>query len=144
MGNQDFSRYKGLFMILTVILILFVLFFEIFQPDTASALNIILRTLSNLFILVYFVLSVIALVHGYVKATPDEREAHGLSLMLYCTIIGLAPVFVESIFNILVPKMVLPGVDFFAFAFVLIPMSFALACIKSGAVPAAERSSGIR
>ena len=120
-----------------VLMTLFFLFIIIFQPDATSTLNTITRILFGVFIAVYFLLAAVAMVHSFVKATPKERAAHGLKFMLFGTIIGLAPPVISTIIYILAPTVVLPGEDFFILTFVLIPISFARACIKSGEEPAA-------
>ena len=113
-----------------VLIALFGLFLAIFQPDATSALNTITRILFGVFVVIYFGLSVIAMVHSYVKATSKERAANGLKFMLFGTIIGLAPIIIPGIINIFAPTVVLPGQDFYILTFVFIPISFALACIK--------------
>jgi len=116
-----------------VFIVLFGLFLGIFQPNATSTLNTITRILFGLYIVIYFVLCVIAMVHRYAKATSKERTAHGLKFMLLGTILGLAPITINGIINIFMPTVVLPGQDFYLLTFVFIPISLALACIRSGA-----------
>lgn len=122
-----------------VLMILYALLLVIFQPEATSALNTISRILFNVLVAGYFLLAAVAMVHSFVKATPKERTAHGLKFMLFGTIIGLAPLVITLVIYIFLPQIVLPGEDYYLLTFVLIPISFALACIKSGAAPAATK-----
>lgn len=109
---------------------LFFLFVIIFRPEATNTLNTSFNIIVGLFIAGYLGLAVVAMVHSYVKATPRERAAHGLSLMLLGTVIGLAPLIITALVGVIAPKLVLPGVDFYALAMVLIPLSLSQATLK--------------
>jgi len=122
---------KILLYIPACLIALFILFLILIQPESTSGLNTLVNILLGLFIAGYLGSSAVALIHSYVKATSEEREAFGLKFMFFGTIIGLAPVIISAIIGIIAPKLVLPGVEFYFLTMVLIPISLALACVKS-------------
>ncbi len=86
----------------------------------------------------YILLSVIAVVHSYIKATTEERSATGLNLMLLGTVIGLGP-FLLSILvhSIIRPNMgELPGERFYGITSLAIPIGWAMALMKLKGEPA--------
>ena len=109
---------------------LFSLFLIIIQPDATSALNTLVNIMFGVFFAGYLGLAAIAMVHSYIKATPEERGVHGLKIMLFGTVIGLVPIVIAFIVGIFAPKLVLPGVEFYFLTMVLIPISLALATVK--------------
>jgi membrane-associated protease RseP (regulator of RpoE activity) len=108
----------------------------IFEPRGTSTLNNVVNVLVGIFVVGYFSLSVVALIHSFVKATPEERASYGLNLLLAGVIIGLAPVTIASLIQIFAPSVVPPGVDFYFLTMVLIPISLALAVMRTAAPPA--------
>ncbi|MBC8494521.1 hypothetical protein H8D36_00025 [archaeon] len=114
-----------------VLIALFILFLIFVQPDSTSTFNTLVNILIGVFFAGYLGLTAVALIHSYVKSTSEEREAFGLKFMFFGTIIGLAPVIISAIIGIFAPKLVLPGVEFYFLTMVLIPISLALACVKS-------------
>jgi hypothetical protein len=108
----------------------------IFEPRGTSTLNNVVNVLVGIFVVGYFGLSLVALIHSFVKATPEERASYGLNLLLAGVIIGLAPVTIASLIQIFVPSVVPPGVDFYFLTMVLIPISLALAVMRTAAPPA--------
>lgn len=107
--------------------------FTILRPDATSGVNLFFRLLFGLFILGYFGLALIIIVRTFSKATQRERAAHGLNLMLLGTILGLGPLLISSLIGLISPQTVLPGQQYFFLALVLVPITFAMAAIKSGA-----------
>ncbi len=122
---------KILLYIPALMITLFILFLIIIQPESTSGLNTLANILIGLFVAGYLGLTAFALIHSYIKATSEEREAFGLKFMFFGTIIGLAPVIISAIIGIFAPKLVLPGVEFYFLTMLLIPISLALACVKS-------------
>ncbi len=108
----------------------------IFEPRGTGTLNNVVNVLIGIFVVGYFGLSLVALIHSFVKATPEERATYGLNLLLAGVIIGLAPVTITSLIQIFAPSVVPPGVDFYFLTMVLIPISLALAVMRTAA-PAA-------
>lgn len=121
-----------------ILMALFFLWLIIFEPQGTGAVNRVANALAGVFVVVYFGLAVVALVHSYVKATPRERSNYGLNLMLAGVVIGLAPVTIASLIGIFAPNVVLPGVDFYFLTMVLIPITMALAVMRTGAPAAAS------
>ena len=114
-----------------VLLALFFLWLIIFEPQGTSTLNNVANALAGIFVVGYFGLSLVALIHSFVTATPEERSKYGLSLMLAGVIIGLLPVLIASLISIFAPSVVLPGVDFYFLTMVLIPIAMALAVMRT-------------
>ncbi len=85
----------------------------------------------GLFIAGYFGLALISIIRNFSRATPDERTADGLGLMLLGTLIGLLPVTISSIVGLVAPTVVLPGSQYYFLTLILIPITFAAAAIKS-------------
>jgi membrane-associated protease RseP (regulator of RpoE activity) len=114
-----------------VLMALLFLWLNIFQPRGTSTLNVVVNTLAGIFVVAYFGLALAALIHSYVKATPQERSQYGLNVMLAGVAIGLVPVTVASLITIFAPQVVLPGVDFYFLTMVLIPITMAMAIMKT-------------
>lgn len=110
------------------------LFLIVFEPEATSALETVLDIIGGLFVAGYLGLAVVAMVHSYVKATLHERAANGLNLMLLGTVIGLAPRVISALIGVIAPKVVLPGVEFYALTMVLIPFALAQAALKKARV----------
>ena len=87
--------------------------------------------LIGVFILGYFGLSLAAFVHSYVKATAEERRAQGLTYVLAGVLAGFLPILVVVLVGVVAPQVVIPGANFFFLTIVLIPISLALAVMKS-------------
>ncbi|NIN72077.1 MAG: PDZ domain-containing protein [Gemmatimonadetes bacterium] len=121
-----------------VLMALFFLWLIIFEPRGTSTLNSVATVLVGIFIVGYFGLALVALIHSFVKATPDERSKYGLNLMLAGVLIGLLPVTISALVTTFAPSVILPGSDFFFLTMVLIPITMALAVMRAGAAPAAE------
>lgn len=109
---------------------LFFLFIDIFL---LGPFNMFYGILVGLFLAGYLGLAVVAMVHSFIKATPEERTAHGLKFMLFGTVLGFMPIIIFVIFRIIAPNFVLPGSDFYFLTMVLIPGSLALAVLKKEA-----------
>jgi hypothetical protein len=120
---------------------LFVLFTYIFQPTATSAFNIVARSLFGLFVVVYFGLALAAMIHSYVKASPQERSNYGLNLMLIGVLIGLLPITIAVLIVVLAPTVVLPGSDFYFLTFILIPITLAMAAMRKESAPAEARAT---
>lgn len=79
----------------------------------------------------YILLSVISVIHTYIKATPLERSAKGLNLILLGMVIGFGPLLVSIIAHLIRPQMGdLPGEQFYGITLLAIPIGLALALMK--------------
>lgn len=105
--------------------------FSILQPDSTSGLNIFFRTLFTLLIAGYFLAAIVVLFRRYGAATPADRAAHGLGLMLAGAIIGLGPLLVLQIVTLLSPSTFLPQSQFYFLTLGLIPIAFSIAAVRS-------------
>ncbi len=120
-----------------VLIALLFFYLLVFQPAGTGGLNRIVNVLVGLFVVGYFGFSVIAVVGTYRKATPEERTAAGLNFMLVGIVLGLLPLIISSIVNVIAPSVVLPAVDFYFLTLVLIPIALAMAAMKQAKAPAA-------
>ena len=109
---------------------LFLLYRIIIQPDATSSLHILPVILVRMFLAGYFGLSIVAMIYSYIKATPQERKEHGLTIMLLGIVIGFLPIIIYTIIRILSPNLVIPGAQFVIFTIVFIPISLAIATLK--------------
>jgi hypothetical protein len=79
----------------------------------------------------YLVLSMVALIHSFVTAAPQERAEEGLNFLLAGVVFGLLPItclMMAGLFGIRTD--LLPGTDYLFLTLVLIPISFAIALLK--------------
>jgi hypothetical protein len=85
----------------------------------------------------YVVLSLVALIHSFVMAEPEERAEEGLNFMLAGVVIGLLPLTCMMVAGLFVRTDTLPGTDFLFLTLILIPISFGVALVKNarGALP---------
>ncbi len=113
-----------------VLVALFLLFLVIARPRATSALNQWCNLLFGLFLVVYFGGAAMAMLHSYLKATSLERARYGLHLVLVGILLGILPVTIEVVFHILLPRLVLPGSDFYYLTVVLIPVALVLAVMR--------------
>ena len=120
------------------VIFLFLLYRGLFQPSATSAMNVITGVLIGLFILSYFGLSLVAFVHSYVKATAEERKAQGLTYVLAGVLVGFLPILVVVLVGLVAPGVVIPGGNFFFLTIVLIPISLAVAVLKSEHAPSRD------
>lgn len=85
----------------------------------------------------YILLSVVAVVHSYIKASTQERSATGLNLMLLGMVIGFGPLLVSIIVHNINPHMgELPGERFYGITLLAIPIGLAMAVMKVKPAPA--------
>ena len=91
----------------------------------------IARYVLGMLILGYMALSAAALIHSYVKAAPHERSEQGLNYLLPGVLIGLLPFAVMGAAGVFIRTDLLLGADYYFLAMALIPISFALALLKS-------------
>lgn len=114
-----------------VIMALFFAWLIIFEPPATAGLNTLGNTLTGILVVGYFGLSVVALIHSYVKATAEERSRFGLNWLLVGVLVGLLPLTIGSLIVTLAPSVVPPGVDFYFVTMILIPITMALAVMRS-------------
>ncbi len=87
----------------------------------------------------YFAWALVYLILSFVRATSRERSQQGLNLMLAGVILGLLPPTVALFANVFFPMIVLPGVEFYALALVLIPTTCAIAAVRGYKATVAAR-----
>jgi hypothetical protein len=109
---------------------LFLLFLVVVQPQATSGLNQWSNLLIGLFIVVYFGGAAVAIIHSYAKATSHERAQYGLHIELSGILLGVLPVTIALVFRILVPRLALPGSDFYYLTVIFIPIALATAILR--------------
>ncbi|MFH0916881.1 MAG: PDZ domain-containing protein [bacterium] len=95
-----------------------------------GAVRTIGAVLVAIVLLGYLVLSMVALIHSYVKAAPHERAEEGLNTLLAGVLLGLLPITSMAVSGIFFSIGPLPGSRFYFLPLVLIPISFAWALLK--------------
>jgi membrane-associated protease RseP (regulator of RpoE activity) len=99
----------------------------------------VVELLGTLALVVYMVLSMVALIHRYATTTREKRVACGLSLLVWGIAIGFGPLVVSAVALLVAPAVPLPGRDYYFLAMVLIPVSFTAALWRWSAC--AERAT---
>lgn len=97
-----------------------------------SSIRALFLALVVLLPVAYLGLSVVAMVRRYLKATPRYRADTGLNLLLWGTVLGLAPSIVGMVTQLVAPQVVLPGRQLVFAALFIIPVTFALAAVRAG------------
>jgi len=95
------------------------------EPGGVVALT---TTWSLVLVLTYFLLAVVALIRSYFRATPFERAASGLNVLVACLVLGLAPMIPTAVY-LVAPGVVFPGSDYYDLTWVLIPFALARATV---------------
>lgn len=85
-------------------------------------------TAALVLVLASFFLAVAAIVESCVRATPAERAASGLNVLVVCMVLGLAPM-VPTAVSLVAPGVVFPGSDYYDLTWVLVPFAMARATI---------------
>ena len=114
-----------------LLLTVYILFLVLVQPDGTSVLNTINNIVFGLFMLSYFGLSIIVMVRTYLKASSQKRKIYGLNIMAAGSVLALLPFVIFIGVRIVAPAVILPGNDFLLLSFILLPLSFAYAVMKS-------------
>jgi len=122
----------GLIYAPALVIAVFLLFLIIVQPEGTSALTSISTALVSLFIVGYFGWALVTILRSFFGAGPEERSRHGLGLVLAGVIVGLLPIMLSSLLRAVAPQVVLPGVQYYALALVLIPITLSIAAVRSG------------
>jgi len=105
--------------------------FTILQPDSTSGVNLFFRLLFGLFVLSYFGLGIVAMLRTWNGASPEHRERHGLTMMVLGVVLGMVPLLLANLLGLVAPRVVIPGSQYLGLLLGLIPITFALAAVKS-------------
>lgn len=127
------DRPWGLYLIYlpAALMALFMLSVILVQPDFTSRFRLLMSVVSLIFIVGYFGGALVTIFFAYLRSNDEERAASGLGLMLVGTVIGLVPILSAAVLGVVNPAATLPGDNFYHVALVLIPVSFALAAVRS-------------
>ena len=107
----------------------------ILQPEEGTFTENLVYLLGIVF-LGYLVLSMVAMIHSFVKATSEERAEFGLNYVLWSVTIGLFPVGLMAAVGMVSPDTYLPGGEYYFLALLLIPAAFAVALLRKARPPA--------
>ncbi len=111
-------------------------------PDTIGNRSMVFSVLVPLIFGGYILLSVIAVLHSYLKAGAEERNATGLNLMLMGMVIGFGPTLISLLAHALNPHMGdLPGERFWGITMLAVPIGLARALMKLEPAPAIGRDT---
>ena len=104
-------------------------------PGFPAGRNLIFATIFlGLIFVGYLVLSIVALIHSFVTAAPQERAEEGLNNLLAGVLIGVLPITLMMVAGLFGIAVDFPGSDFLFLTLLLIPISFALALLKGARV----------
>ncbi len=93
--------------------------------------GVALAILGGSVVLVYGGLSVLALVHSYLRSNPVGRRDDGLHVMLAGLVVGLLPICAAVVVGMLGVRVdLLPGADYLALTLVAIPIAIAVALVR--------------
>ena len=110
---------------------LFFLVFNIFRPDATHVMRTLSRVLYNGLMALYFILSLIALIHSYVGSSLEEREKSKLNFAFWGFVVGILPSLISYISFTFFPNVILPGSDFYFLFLIIIPVAIALSVLKT-------------
>lgn len=117
---------------------LFLLGLIFIQPDFTAAVRQTVSWVVLIFTAGYFGGALLSLVESYRHATPEERSAGGVRMMLVGTLLAVVPMIASTAVHTLAPGEVLPGEHFYPLALVLIPVTFSLAAVRRRSAPVAD------
>jgi hypothetical protein len=80
----------------------------------------------------YVGLALFKMVRTWSSASAEDRSAHGLNILVAGTGLGLGLLLLNVVINALAPTVTIPGQQWMALTLVLVPISCALAAVKSG------------
>lgn len=114
-----------------MLLAAYIILLTLLQPDSTDTLNTVNSIIFGVFFLGYFGLTVFHMVKTYVRSDSEERSASGLNVMAIGVVLALLPLVISIAVNIVAPQVILPGSDYFGVTFVLMPLAFAYAVLKT-------------
>lgn len=127
-----------------VAIVLLLVWTNIAEPAATGTFNRILGSIVDLYVVVYFGLSVVAVIHSFATASPMERSRSGLNLLLGGVIVGLLPVTISLLVAVLAPSANLPARAFYPLALVLVPITLALAVMRGETISTAPGRAAMR
>ena len=127
----DRSNARAILYLPAVLVAVVNIVFTLANVPSTSGVNVFFRTLFGLTFGVYFIAALWILVRRYLATPPTDRVKHGLPLMVVGAIVGLGPLMISIIANVLLPSVSLPGSQYYFLTLGLIPIAFALAAVKS-------------
>jgi hypothetical protein len=100
-------------------------------PDISATNSMLLNILAGVVYGGYLLLSVVAVIHSYVKSIAEERSASGLNLMMIGMVVGWGPLVISILYHTILPHAGdLPGERFWGVTAIAVPIGMALALMK--------------
>lgn len=101
------------------------------EPSATGSFNTVVNAIVGIYVVAYFGLALVALIHSVAAASSAERSRWGLNLLLARVVLGLVPVTLASLVSVLAPSVILPGADFYHLSLALVPITLTLAVMRS-------------
>lgn len=111
----------------------------VLQPATSSGMNLALRLITGVFFVGYFGGSLVLMARNYSGADSATRESRKLGMMLAGTIVGLGPLTVVFVTQLVSPSTVIPTSQYWFLALAAIPVTFALAAVHASTEAMADQ-----
>lgn len=105
---------------------------NVFQPNATGTLNTIVQYIFFAWIIGYLGAILFMMFRTWSSASEGDRAQHGLTTMMAGTGIGLGLLLLTAVIQTVAPGVTIPGSQWFGVAMVLVPVSCALAVVKSG------------
>ncbi len=114
----------------------------IIQPAATSTMNVVLRSMIGLFVVGYFGGSLVQVVRNYMKADAARRESRKMGKMMMGAAVGLGPLTLGLVINLVSPATVIPTLQYWFLALTAIPITFALAAVHGSEAAMATQTAG--
>jgi hypothetical protein len=131
---------KVIFIVAPLVALVFALV-NLAAPDISAGNSMLLNVLAGVAYGGYLLLSVVAVIHSYVKSGAEERSASGLNLMMLGLVIGFGPLVISILYHTIFPHTGdLPGERFWGVTGIAVPICLALALMKLEPAQAAAKA----
>ena len=114
----------------------------VFQPATSSGMNLALRLITGVLFAGYFGGSLVLMMRNYSGADAATRESRKLGMMLAGTVVGLGPLTLLFVAQLVSPSTVIPTGQYWFLALAAIPVTFALAAVHASGAAMVPQSAG--
>lgn len=110
-------------------------------PDLSASNSMLLNVMAAVIYGGYLLLTVIAAIHSYMKASAEGRRASGINMMMLGLVIGWGPAVISILYHALLPHAgSLPGERFWGVTAIAIPIGLALALMRQEPAQAAAKA----
>ena len=121
---------------------LFFAFINLMTPNIGPRKSMLISTMVGVIYGGYILLSILAVIFSYLKASAEERRASGLNLIMLGLVIGWGPLVIAILYHTLLPHAGdLPGERFWGVTTIAVPIGMALALMKLQPATAVAQAS---